>query len=107
MPHAIDLRRLDHLGRLLAGALEQKDWARVGEIDRLIRQGLQRLSANGQPGADLQARLAPLKACYARARQTCMREHQRLGDLLGSLAQHGEGRLAYSLLDSVQEEGQA
>ena len=54
MPHTIDLRRLDHLGQLLSAALAAEDWARIGEIDALIRQGLQRLRVTGELGAVLQ-----------------------------------------------------
>ena len=84
MPHTIDLRRLDHLGQLLSAALAAEDWARIGEIDALIRQGLQRLRVTGMQG--------------------CTRECQRVGGLLGRHTEHGEGRRAYSLLDSVQGE---
>jgi len=104
MPHTIDLRRLDHLGQLLSAALAAEDWARIGEIDALIRQGLQRLRVTGERGAELQARLEPLKALHARALQGCTRECQRVGGLLGRHTEHGEGRRAYSLLDSVQGE---
>lgn len=104
MPHTIDLRRLDHLGQLLSAALAAEDWARIGEIDALIRQGLQRLRVAGELGAELQARLEPLKALHARALQGCTRECQRVGGLLGRHTEHGEGRRAYSLLDSVQGE---
>lgn len=104
MPHTIDLLRLDHLGQLLSAALAAEDWARIGEIDALIRQGLQRLRVTGELGAELQARLEPLKALHARALQGCTRECQRVGGLLGRHTEHGEGRRAYSLLDSVQGE---
>ena len=99
-----DLRRLDRLGQLLGEALASKDWARIGEIDLLIRQGLQRLSVAGELGAETQARLEPLKALHAQALQACTRECQRVGSLMGRHTEHGEGRRAYSLLDSVQGE---
>ena len=99
-----DLRRLDRLGQLLGAALAGEDWARIGEIDLLIRQGLQRLSVAGELGAETQARLEPLKALHARALQACTRECQRVGSLMGRHTEHGEGRRAYSLLDSVQGE---
>ena len=99
-----DLRRLDRLGQLLGEALASKDWARIGEIDLLIRQGLQRLNVAGELGAETQARLEPLKALHARALQACTRECQRVGSLMGRHTEHGEGRRAYSLLDSVQGE---
>lgn len=107
MPHANDLRRLDHLGQLLDDALAREDWVRVGEIDLLIRQGLQRLSVDGQLSAPFQARLAPLKARHQQALQACAGECQRLADLLASLNEHEEGRLAYALIDITQAEGQA
>ena len=99
-----DLRCLDRLGQLLGAALASKDWARIGEIDLLIRQGLQRLSVAGELGAETQARLEPLKALHAQALQACARECQRVGSLMGRHTEHGEGRRAYSLLDSVQGE---
>lgn len=99
-----DLRRLDRLGQLLGAALAGEDWARIGEIDLLIRQGLQRLSVAGELGAETQARLEPLKVLHAQALQACTRECQRVGSLMGRHTEHGEGRRAYSLLDSVQGE---
>lgn len=99
-----DLRRLDRLGQLLGAALASEDWARIGEIDLLIREGLQRLSVAGELDAELQARLEPLKALHAQALHACTRECQRVGSLLGRHTEHGEGRRAYSLLDSVQGE---
>ena len=99
-----DLRCLDRLGQLLGAALASKDWARIGEIDLLIRQGLQRLNVAGELGAETQARLEPLKALHAQALQACARECQRVGSLMGRHTEHGEGRRAYSLLDSVQGE---
>lgn len=99
-----DLRRLDRLGQLLGEALASKDWARIGEIDLLIRQGLQRLNVAGELGAETQARLEPLKALHVQALQACTRECQRVGSLMGRHTEHGEGRRAYSLLDSVQGE---
>ncbi|MEC4239903.1 hypothetical protein [Pseudomonas sp. DSV-1] len=99
-----DLRRLDRLGQLLGAALASEDWTRIGEIDLLIREGLQRLSVAGELDAELQARLEPLKALHAQALHACTRECQRVGSLLGRHTEHGEGRRAYSLLDSVQGE---
>lgn len=99
-----DLRCLDRLGQLLGAALAGEDWARIGEIDLLIRQGLQRLSVAGELGAETQARLEPLKVLHAQALQACTRECQRVGSLMGRHTEHGEGRRAYSLLDSVQGE---
>lgn len=105
MPHAADLRRLAHLRQSLAQALAQEDWARIHKIDLLIREGLQRLGESGEFTPRTLAELAPLQALHGQALQACSRECKRLSDLLGSHTEHQEGRLAYSLTDSVQVEG--
>lgn len=105
MPHAADLRRLAHLRQLLALALAQEDWARIHEIDLLIRQGLLHLCEGGEFAPRTLAELAPLKALHGQALQACSRECKRLSDLLESHTEHQEGRRAYSLADSVQAEG--
>lgn len=101
----VDLQRLEHLRLLLCEALGKEDWPRIGEIDSLIRLGLQRLRAEGELSAPLVAALAPLKALHGQALQACALECQRVSGLLRSHTEHGEGRRAYSLLESVQGEG--
>ena len=104
MPHVADLRRLAQLHKLLGDALAKEDWPRIREIDLLIRQGLQRLDAEGALNPRTLNELAPLKARHGQALQACARDCQRLSALLASHTEHGEGRSAYSLVDSVQAE---
>lgn len=100
-----DLRRMERLRLLLAESVAQEDWSRIAQIDVLIRQSLQRLSATGELSAQARAELAPLKALHGQALHTCARECQRLRGLLERHTEHGEGRNAYSLAGSAQGGG--
>ena len=97
-----ELNRLAHLQKLLAEGLAKEDWVRIGEVDGLIRQCLERLQ-DAQP-FDVKTRrtLAPLKALHGHALQACARECARLSQMLANHTEYAEARHAYSLADSLQ-----
>lgn len=99
-----DRRRLLRLEVLLAEALADRDWTRIGELDALIGLSLRRLQANGALTPRLLAELAPLKRLHGRALGSCADECQRLKTILERHTEFGEGRQAYALVDSAQEE---
>ena len=97
-----EFNRLAHLQKLLAESLAKEDWVRIGEVDGLIRQCLERLQ-NAQPFNDeTRRKLAPLKALHGHALQACARECARLSQMLANHTEYAEGRQAYSLADSLQ-----
>lgn len=97
-----EFNRLAHLQKLLAEGLAKEDWVRIGEVDGLIRQCLERLQ-NAQPFNDeTRRKLAPLKALHGHALQACARECARLSQMLANHTEYAEGRHAYSLADSLQ-----
>lgn len=104
MQPEVDRRRLSRLEVLLAEALVNQDWTRIGELDTLIAQSLRRLQASGALTEQLLAQLAPLKHLHGRALGACADECQRLKTVLERHTTFGEGRQAYSLADSVQGE---
>ena len=97
-----EFNRLAHLQKLLAEGLAKEDWVRIGEVDGLIRQCLERLQ-DAQPFNDeTRRKLAPLKALHGHALQACARECARLSQILANHTDYAEGRQAYSLADSLQ-----
>lgn len=104
MQPEVDRRRLSRLEVLLAEALTAQDWTRIGELDTLIAQSMRRLHGSGALTEQVLAELAPLKRLHGRALGACAAECQRLKTILECHTAFGEGRQAYSLVDSVQGE---
>lgn len=101
LPEA-DFRRLSLLQRQLAEALVNEDWPSMGELNTSITQSLERLSADGKLTQDTMRRLAPLKNLHAEVLRACATECDRLRAILQRHTEFGEGRQAYSLVDTVQ-----
>lgn len=97
-----DFRGLSLLQRELAQTLVTQDWARISELNTLITQRLEHLREDGQLTEDTKIRLAPLKRLHAEVLRACATECDRLRAILQCHTEFGEGRQAYSLLDTVQ-----
>ncbi|MHC8306794.1 hypothetical protein [Pseudomonas sp. PB3P13] len=103
LPEA-DLRRLLQLQQPLADAQVKQDWARIGELNALITQSLQRLRDAGALTEKALVELAPLKKLHGQVLSSCTDECMRLKAILDRHTEFGEGRQAYSLVDSAQGE---
>lgn len=99
-----DLRRLSKLKPLLSEAHAKADWPRIGELNTLITQSLQRLRSAGALTEDALEELAPLKKLHGHVLISCTDECLRLKAILDRHTEFGEGRQAYSLVDSAHGE---
>ena len=99
-----DFRRLSQLQTLLAQALVKQDWMRMGELNTQITESLQRLQDSGTLTAEALSKLTPLKQLHAQVLNSCANECERLKAILERHTELGEGRQAYSLLDSAPGE---
>lgn len=103
MQRASELRALQQLHGQLAEALEQGDWARIGEVDALIRTCLQLLAGLPSLGDETRAAKQRLQQLHGQARVACAEECERVRRLLLTHLEYAEGRSAYLRVDLYQE----
>ena len=102
MQRASELRALQHLHGQLAEALEQGDWARIGEIDALIRSCLQLLAGLPTLSDEVREAKRHLQQLHGQARIACAQECERVRWLLLTHLEYAEGRSAYMRVDLYQ-----
>ncbi|ERH52614.1 hypothetical protein OF113_00940 [Ectopseudomonas chengduensis] len=102
MQRASELRALQHLHGQLAEALEQGDWARIGEIDALIRSCLQLLAGLPTLSDEVREAKRHLQQLHGQARIACAQECERVRRLLLTHLEYAEGRSAYMRVDLYQ-----
>lgn len=102
MQRASELRALQQLHGQLAEALEQGDWARIGEIDSVIRSCLQLLAGLPRLSNEVREAKRRLQQLHGQARIACAEECERLRRLLLTHLEYAEGRSAYMRVDLYQ-----
>ncbi|WP_061237108.1 hypothetical protein [Ectopseudomonas composti] len=102
MQRASELRALQQLHGQLAEALQQGDWARLGEIDSLIRTCLKLLAGLPSLSDEVREAREQLRQLHGQARIACAEECERVRRLLLTHLEYAEGRSAYMRVDLYQ-----
>ena len=102
MQRASELRALQQLHGQLDEALQQGDWARLGEIDSLIRTCLQLLAGLPSVSDEVREAREQLRQLHGQARIACAEECERVRRLLLTHLEYAEGRSAYMRVDLYQ-----
>lgn len=89
---------LEETGSALRAALDNRDWAAIGELDLRCRQAVEEAMAQaGDDTGELRARLGELQELYRELVGICQAERQRIADELRQLNQSRQGAKVYQL----------
>lgn len=102
MQRASELRALEQLHQQLDEALRQGDWARIAEIDSVIRACLQLLTGLPSLSAEVRAAKHRLQQLHSQALSACAEECERVRRILLTHLEYAEGRSAYMHVDLFQ-----
>lgn len=93
------LAQLDELIKAYSESLQAGDWSRLGELDRSMKDTIERASRSGQPNAvpaEIQHRLKALAQLNQRALSLATAEREKVADQLQDLANAKAGAKAYA-----------
>ncbi|MBT8149201.1 MAG: hypothetical protein HKO71_03445 [Pseudomonadales bacterium] len=93
------LAQLDELIKAYSEALQGGDWARLGELDRSMKDAVERAMRPGQSNAvpaEIQHRLKALAELNQRALSLASAERDKVADQLQDLANAKAGAAAYA-----------
>ena len=92
------VQRLEMTGNALRTALEQQDWAVIGDLDRECRQAVEDAMVDAvRDEAQLKQNLEELLALYRDLVQVCQEHQQKLAGELVQIQQGQQGARVYKL----------
>ncbi|CAD5109264.1 flagellar protein FliT [Zestomonas carbonaria] len=96
MSFAVQL--LEETGSALRAALENQDWAAIGELDQQCRRAVDEAMADPLPDEELlKVRMQELLELYRELVEVCQAEQRRLAGELMQLNQSKQGAKVYQL----------